>query len=237
LYCVSLHRRNFKKVTAFEEKQIMIKKWYFYASLIVIITFLTLGFKPFNVETKPWFLIEKTDGSEYLLPSKDKDDYPELKKVNILFTEKRLISFKEAVAFKESQGKYRLVNSLGYMGKYQFGSKALRAIGIRSDKEFLKDPALQEKAFVALLSKNKWILRNEIEKYEGKIINGIEITESGILAAAHLGGAGSVKNFFKHKGNRHFRDAFGTSLKSYMRDFGGYDLSFIEADSNATIND
>ena len=215
----------------------MIKKWYFYASLIVIITFLSLGFKPFNLETKPWFLIEKTDGSEYLFPSQEEDDYPEVKKVNVLFTEKRLISFKEAVAFKESQGKYRLVNSLGYMGKYQFGPQALRSVGIHNDKAFLKDPALQEKAFVALLSKNKWILRNEIERYEGKIINGVQITESGILAAAHLGGAGSVKNFFKNNGSRHFRDAYGTSLKSYMRDFGGYDLSHIEADNNATIED
>jgi hypothetical protein len=213
----------------------MIKKWYYYTSLIVIITFLSLGFKPFNLKTKPWFLIEKTDGSEYLLPSPEKDDYPNLN-LNIPYTGNHLIGFKEAVAFKESQGKYRLVNSLGYMGKYQFGSKALRAIGVEDDKAFLKNPALQEKAFIALLSKNKWILRYEIQKYEGKVIDGIEITESGILAAAHLGGAGSVKNFFKNKGNRHFRDAYGTSLKSYLKAFGGYDLSYIEADSNATIN-
>ena len=211
----------------------MIKKWYFYASLIVIITFLSLGFKPSNLETKPWFLIEKTDGAEYMFPSQEKDDYPNL---NFPYTGNHFIGFKEAVAFKESQGKYRLVNSLGYMGKYQFGSEALRAIGIKNNKAFLKDPALQEKAFIALLSKNKWILRYEIEKYEGKVINGIEITESGILAAAHLGGAGSVKSFFKNKGTRHFRDAYGTSLKSYMKDFGGYDLSYIEADSNATIH-
>jgi hypothetical protein len=212
----------------------MIKKWYFYASLIVIITFLSLGFKPFNLETKPWFLTEKTDGTEYMFPSQEKDDYPNL---NFPYTGNHLIGFKEAVAFKESQGKYRLVNSLGYMGKYQFGAEALKAIGIKNSKNFLKDPALQEKAFIALLSKNKWILRNEIQKYEGQIINGIEITESGILAAAHLGGAGSVKNFFKNKGNRHFRDAYGTSLRSYLKAFGGYDLSYIEADSNATVND
>ncbi len=123
------------------------------------------------------------------------------------------------------------------MGKYQFGSKALRAIGVKNDKEFLKDPALQEKAFIALLSINKWILRHEIKRYEGKIINGVEVTESGILAAEHLGGAGSVKNFFRNKGNKHFRDAYGTSLRSYMKAFGGYDLSYIEADSNATIHD
>ncbi|SFD02204.1 peptidoglycan-binding protein LysM [Flavobacterium phragmitis] len=213
----------------------MIKKWYFYASLVVIITFLSLGFIPSDHETKPWFLIEKTDGSEYIFPSKEKEDYPKI--TNVPFTGNRLIGFKEAVAFKESQGQYRLVNTLGYMGKYQFGSKALRAIGINDNKAFLKDPALQEKAFLTLLAKNKWILRYEIKKYEGKIINGIEITESGILAAAHLGGAGSVKNFFKNNGGRHFRDAFGTSLKSYMRDFAGYDLSFIKADSDAKVND
>lgn len=211
----------------------MIKKWYFYASLVVIITFLSLGFRPFKVETEPWFLTEKTDGTEYMFPSQEKDDYPNL---NFPYTGNHFIGFKEAVAFKESQGKYRLVNSLGYMGKYQFGSEALRAIGIKNNKAFLKNPALQEKAFIALLSKNKWILRYEIEKYEGKVINGIEITESGILAAAHLGGAGSVKSFFKNKGARHFRDAYGTTLRSYMKDFGGYDLSYIEADSNATIH-
>ena len=213
----------------------MIKKWYFYASLIVIITFLSLGFKPFNVETKPWFLTEKTDGSEYIFPSLEKDEYPKVN-LNVPYTGNHLIGFKEAVAFKESQGKYRLVNSLGYMGKYQFGIQALKSVGVRNSKAFLKDPALQEKAFIALLSKNKWILRNEIERYEGKMVAGVEITESGILAAAHLGGAGSVKNFFKNKGNRYFRDAFGTSLRSYMKAFGGYDLSHIEADSNATIH-
>ncbi|MGO4770027.1 peptidoglycan-binding protein LysM [Flavobacterium sp. W22_SRS_FK3] len=215
----------------------MIKKWYFYASLVVIITFLSLGFKPFNRETKPWFITEKTDGSEYIFPSQEEDDYPVLHKLNVPFTGKRLIGFKEAVGFKESQGKYRKVNSIGYMGKYQFGSKTLRAVGVHNEKTFLKNPALQEKAFIALLSKNKWILRREIKKYEGKIINGVEITESGILAAAHLGGAGSVKNFFRNKGNKRFRDAYGTSLRSYMKAFGGYDLSYIEADSHATIND
>lgn len=212
----------------------MIKKWYFYAGLVVIITFLSLGFKPFTLKTKPWFETEKTDGSEYIFPSQEEDDYPNL---NVPYTGNHFIGFKEAIAFKESQGKYRKVNSIGYMGKYQFGSKTLRSVGVNNQKAFLKNPALQEKAFIALLSKNKWILRNEIEKYEGKVINGIEITESGILAAAHLGGAGSVKNFFKNKGNRHFRDAYGTSLRSYMKAFGGYDLSYIEADNNATIND
>jgi hypothetical protein len=217
-----------------KEKQSMIKKWYFYTTLTVIIAFLSTGFKPFKLDAKPWFLTENTDGTEYLLPSKEKKDYPVLD--SIPFTGNHLIGFKEAIALRESQGKYRKVNTLGYMGKYQFGTQALRAIGVRNDEAFLKNPALQEKAFIALLSKNKWILRKEIEKYEGKLINGIYITESGILAAAHLGGAGSVKNFFKHNGQKYFRDAYGTSIRSYMKAFGGYNVSSIEADNDATVH-
>ena len=121
------------------------------------------------------------------------------------------------------------------MGKYQFGSAALRAIGIHNSSEFLNNPRLQEKAFKVLLAKNKWELREEIEKYEGKIINGIKVTESGILAAAHLGGAGSVKKYFRNEGKRAIKDNYGTSLKSYMKAFGGFDTSFIVADSNARI--
>jgi hypothetical protein len=56
---------------------------------------------------------------------------------------------------------------------------------------------MQERAFVALLSKNKWILQDIIKKYDGKVVSGILVTESGILAAAHLGGAGSVKILLK----------------------------------------
>ena len=121
------------------------------------------------------------------------------------------------------------------MGKYQFGRAALRAIGIHDSSEFLSNPRLQEKAFKALLSKNKWELRNEIEKYDGKVVNGVKVTESGILAAAHLGGAGSVKKFFKSKGKRSIKDNYGTSLENYMKRFGGYDTSFIKANSNAKI--
>jgi hypothetical protein len=115
------------------------------------------------------------------------------------------------------------------MGKYQFGSETLRTIGIYDSLSFLNDPRLQEKAFVALLSKNKWELRKEIEKYEGQIVGGVRVTESGLLAAAHLGGVGSVKRFLRTNGSRKCRDINGTSVKSYMREFGGYETSGIKA--------
>ena len=94
---------------------------------------------------------------------------------------------------------------------------------------------MQEKAFIALLSKNKWELRHVIERHEGTVLNGIHITESGILAAAHLAGVGSVKKYFRYKGKHFIRDAYGTSLRSYLKRFGGYDTYFIVADNRAKV--
>ena len=210
----------------------MIKKWYFYTSLTVITVFLSSGFRPFNLETNPWFLINEEDGTHYLYPSEEQEEYTNL---NIPYTGNFFIGFKEAIGYRESENKYKKINSLGYMGKYQFGIETLKSVGIYNRSAFLNSPELQEKAFLALLAKNKWELKTEIEKYEGTILNGIQITESGILAAAHLGGAGSVKKYFKHKGKRNFRDAYGSSIRSYMKMFGGYDTSFIVADINAKV--
>jgi len=145
------------------------------------------------------------------------------------------VGFKEAVAFKESRGKYHVVNSLGYMGKYQFGRTTLKHFKIYDTKEFLNNPELQEKVFRALCERNKWRLRNEIEKNVGKKINGIEITESGILAAAHLAGSGNVKRYLRSNGRLVFSDAFGSNIQYYMKKFAGYDVSFIKAEENPTI--
>jgi hypothetical protein len=74
------------------------------------------------------------------------------------------------LASKESQGKYGKINSLGYMGKYQFGIETLKSIGINYSIGFMNNPRLQEKAFVALLSKNKYNLKDYINYFEGKIV-------------------------------------------------------------------
>jgi hypothetical protein len=128
-----------------------------------------------------------------------------------------------------------MVNPYGYMGKYQFGRSTLRTVGVYDFQEFLKNAAWQDKAFKALIARNKWELRKEIVKYKGRVINGVKITESGLIAAAHLGGAGSVKKYLRSNGRNGFKDGFGTSLKSYMKKFGGYDVSHIDADKNAKV--
>lgn len=143
--------------------------------------------------------------------------------------------FKEALAFKESQGNYFVVNTLGYLGKYQFGRTTLELLGIYDTELFLKSPELQEKAFIANAKRNKWVLRNYIKRYNGKTINGLKITESGILAAAHLAGPGSVKTFLRSSGSNNFSDAYGATVAYYMKKFSGYDTSIIKANKKAKV--
>ena len=133
-------------------------------------------------------------------------------------------AFLDAIGFRESGNRYNIVNRYGYMGKYQFGRKTLRGLGFKMSKEeFLNSPLLQEQAMHALLKQNKRSLRKYIAKYDGKYIHGVLVTESGLLAAAHLGGAGSVKKWFRTGKVR--KDGNGVKITSYMERFGGYDLN------------
>ena len=210
----------------------MIKKWAFYTTILLTVAFISTGFKPYNSQNHNWFLLNESEALDYKFPSLKSTDYINLK---VPFMGRFFIGYKEAIAFKESQGKYKKINTLGYLGKYQFGMETLKTIGITDSLTFINSPRLQEKAFVALLSKNKWELKDYIQKFDGKIVDGVKITESGILAAAHLGGAGSVKRFLNTGGKRKCKDDYGTSVRTYMKDFGNYETAGIVADKNATV--
>lgn len=132
--------------------------------------------------------------------------------------------FLEDIGFSESSNRYHIVNKYGYLGKYQFSYRTLKGLGYDiSKKEFLSNPQIQDEAMVKLLKHNKRILENYISEWDGKIVNGVEITESGILAAAHLAGATGVKRFLNKGINK--KDAFGTSVSDYMTRFSGYQLN------------
>ncbi|RDY62026.1 hypothetical protein [Flagellimonas nanhaiensis] len=145
------------------------------------------------------------------------------------------IGFKEVLAFKESQGRYDVVNTLGYMGKYQFGLGTLNLMGVYSAQAFLNSPILQEKTFDTNIARNKWILRRDIKRFVGKRIRGVEITESGILAAAHLAGAGNVKKYLRSYGKNDVSDAYGSSISHYIKKFAGFDTSTIKQKRNAKV--
>jgi hypothetical protein len=205
-----------------------------FSVLPVVAGFIFLSFSTKKVANLDMYATNTNDTFESTVPSLEENalfEEPVIKVIPKLG--KSYIGFKEAVAFKESRGNYKIVNQYGYLGKYQFGKGTLDLIGIRDAQLFLETPELQEAAFYANASRNKWILIRDIARFSGKKINGIEITESGILAAAHLAGPGSVKKYLRSWGANSFSDAFGTTIGYYIKRFGGYDTSFIQPDRKA----
>ncbi len=188
---------------------------------------------------------EKVDLSQYIVgdmelcytvPTEDEVIVPLTADVKYdLYLGKSYVGFKEALGFKESRGDYGTVNVYGYLGKYQFAASTLEMIGVYNPNRFMHDAKLQEAAFSAYTARNKWILRRDIARYNGRYINGVKVTESGILAAAHLAGAGNVKKYLRSGGTVGFSDAFGTSIQYYLKKFSGYDTSCIEADKKARV--
>ena len=149
----------------------------------------------------------------------------------IPFTIKDFVGFKEFLGFFESGSDYKKINRLGYLGKYQFGRSTLKVLRVKKINKFINIPELQEKAFLMNVMRNKWILRREIRRFNGKKLNNILITESGIIAAAHLSGPGNVKKYLRNYGDDKFDlgDINGTKISDYIKTFKGYDLSQIYA--------
>ncbi|WP_034257620.1 hypothetical protein [Altibacter lentus] len=199
--------------------------------LLLVATFVVSGFS-FRKESKSSSIFtSEIEGELAYVPfAYEVDMNPQQ---NIPFVGKSYLGFCEDLGFSESSGNYNAVNRLGYMGKYQFGRSALNWVGIYNKSQFLNSPLLQEKAFEALISKNKWVLKDYITKFNGQVIDGIRITESGLIAAAHLGGAGNVMKFLESNGEDVFADANNVPITRYMKEFAHYDLTSILPDNNA----
>jgi len=151
--------------------------------------------------------------------------------VPVPFTVRDFVGFKNFLGFFESGSNYKKVNRFGYLGKYQFGKGTLKMYGVRNLSEYRLNPELQEKVFLMNVMRNKWILRREISWYSNRYLNGTYISESGIIAAAHLSGPGNVKKFLRSHCNPDLdkRDANGTSISDYLNIFKDYDLENIPA--------
>lgn len=206
----------------------MKKRIYLIAVLLVVTVIVGTGF---NSKDDYDFSVYSTEGLElnFDVPT-EAELTPLMAAVTpkfYLFLGKSYVGFKEALGFKESRGNYHIVNDYGYMGKYQFSRSTLRMMGFRNTDNFLYDTKQQEAAFLAYTSLNKWVLRKDIKLYAGKTVGGVKVTESGILAAAHLAGAGNVKKFLRSSGEDGFQDANGASIRYYLRKFSGYDTSHI----------
>lgn len=163
---------------------------------------------------------------------------------------KTLKNFLDDLGKRESGGNYKAFNRYGYAGKYQMGEAALIDAGyykkssgkynndwsgqftgkdsVYSIDDFLNNIQAQENAQI-VFKKRQWAYLKALNahKYVGQIINGYKITESGLLAGAHLKGAGAVSIYLKSGGKISQKDGFGTSVEEYIKKFAGYDVRAI----------
>lgn len=145
-------------------------------------------------------------------------------------------AFYKALALRESSGNARAVNTLGYMGLYQMGQPALQDVGymnaqggwtgkdgINSREDFLNNPEIQNRAIRAYHSIvwNRY-LHADVRNSVGLTISGVELTECGLIAGAHLVGHAQVTKYVLSKGTIDPKDGYGTTCSEYVKKFGQY---------------
>tara|TARA_R110000824_G_scaffold195548_1_gene378367 strand:- start:936 stop:1529 length:594 start_codon:yes stop_codon:yes gene_type:complete len=133
--------------------------------------------------------------------------------------------FKEDMAMSESSNKSDVVNTDGFMGKYQFGDDRLTDFkndtGSDFDKtDFLNDESLQDQVFDWHVNDiSNYIDSNDLNSFIGKTINGIKITKQGLIAGAHLGGKYGMRQFLETGGEYNPSDKNGTKISDYITKF------------------
>ena len=161
--------------------------------------------------------------TEYSVKINDNSNWNHLP---IPYTVKDFVGFKNFLGFFESGSDYGKVNRFGYVGKYQFGEGTLKIYGVENIIKYKNNPELQEKVFLMNVMRNKWILRREISWYSNRYLGSVYVSESGIIAAAHLSGPGNVKKYLRSHcaSSLNKKDANGTSISDYMKIFKDYDI-------------
>lgn len=131
---------------------------------------------------------------------------------------------------RESGNNWLSVNCIGCFGEWQFKESTVQYLGFKQVtlKKFKRNPeifppALQRSALESLIKVNMALLK-DYERYIGKTINGVTVTKSGMIAAAHLGGARSVRLFLTSGGRLDKKDTLGTAISNYMKKFSFYDI-------------
>lgn len=130
-------------------------------------------------------------------------------------------TFNNSLARTESGGRYDVVNSEGYGGKYQFGQARLDDFNSANGTnytvaELVKNPSLQENVqnwHVADI--DKFVSQNGLDRFIGQDVGGITLTKDSLRAMAHLGGKGGMMKYLQSGGSYNPSDSNGTSLSDY----------------------
>lgn len=144
--------------------------------------------------------------------------------------ERVFIKFSDHLGHKESNNNWIIINEIGCFGEWQFKESTLHYLGYTDItlKEFRTNPSIFPKEIqrqaLRILMKVNWTLLHDYQNYVGEVVDSVLITKSGMLAAAHLGGTGSVKLFLLSNGRINKEDMNRTTIKKYLKEFQGYDL-------------
>lgn len=163
-----------------------------------------------------------------------------------------LDAFLVALSMLESGDDYQIVNSLNFLGAYQFGEAALTDLGfvrydgdaydnnygggwtgkfgIRSAEAFLSSPRAQDRAageWVRLMW--HYIELKDLDDFAWTTIGPITLSPSGMLAAAHLLGPDALASYIHSDGRTNLRDPYGTAIETYIEKMDGYDIPFAPA--------
>ena len=157
---------------------------------------------------------------------------PESFRVDILLLpalKRGFVHWADDLGWRESRNNPQSINRIGCFGEHQWKESTLRSLGYDVTlKQFQANPDafppdVQRQALRRYMEYHRRLLQS-YNHYIGKRVGGVEITESGLLAACHLGGFHSVKLFLESGGKINRRDLFGTSVRDYIKMFGGYCL-------------
>lgn len=166
----------------------------------------------------------------------------------LVFAAYQYSDYLQALCTRESGCNPSIQNNYGFMGSYQMGESALIDAGyyrrdatptsndwqgswtgkngINSTADFLASPAKQTQA-INDYNAVQWslITHKGLLPFVGQTINGIVLTESGLLAGAHLVGAGGLSKFLHSGGQIVPKDANQVAVTQYISKFSGYDIA------------
>ena len=164
---------------------------------------------------------EQIDISEVSMPIVEEDESD---------SRKDILRFLEAIALFESNNRYDVVNSYGFLGRYQFSPRTIKHLGYDIlNEDFLRNKRLQDEIMLAYMRENYVSLRPYIEEYNNTNYKGMYITTSSILAGAHFAGAMGMKRFLLNKlDSIGTVDANGMTLRRYMTKFSDYNVEEVE---------
>jgi Ca2+-binding RTX toxin-like protein len=169
--------------------------------------------------------------------------------------------FLTSVGQVESGNNYSFVSWPGYLGRYQFGEEALKAVGfyngdntsaidftgswsasaaaygVADKASFLASPAAQDAAMSLWVNKIVADLDTlGLRQYDGHVIKGVELTTSGLIAGAHLVGVWNLQSYLQSGGAVDPVDPNGEPVSDYIRRFNDFDTPYDSSASSSVTS-